>query len=88
MSGSVKVMGIVNVTPDSFSDGGRFLVLKWPSGTVRRQVLVATQWFGELRARVGGLRFSIEDVSSARQQVRDRRRAAAPIGRNARRSRL
>ena len=25
MSGSVKVMGIVNVTPDSFSDGGRFL---------------------------------------------------------------
>lgn len=25
MSGSVKVMGIVNVTPDSFSDGGRYL---------------------------------------------------------------
>ncbi|WP_293407342.1 dihydropteroate synthase [Phenylobacterium sp.] len=25
MPGSVKVMGIVNVTPDSFSDGGRFL---------------------------------------------------------------
>lgn len=25
MSGLVKVMGIVNVTPDSFSDGGRFL---------------------------------------------------------------
>lgn len=25
MSGTVKVMGIVNVTPDSFSDGGRFL---------------------------------------------------------------
>ena len=25
MPGSAKVMGIVNVTPDSFSDGGRFL---------------------------------------------------------------
>ncbi len=26
MSNHVKVMGVVNVTPDSFSDGGRFLV--------------------------------------------------------------
>ena len=26
MSNRVKVMGVVNVTPDSFSDGGKFLV--------------------------------------------------------------
>lgn len=26
MSNHVKVMGVVNVTPDSFSDGGQFLV--------------------------------------------------------------
>jgi serine/threonine-protein kinase len=39
-----------DVTPD----GGRFVLLKWPAGVVRRRVLVATHWFDELRARVDG----------------------------------
>ena len=33
-------------------DGERFVLLKWPAGVVRRQLLVATHWFDELRARV------------------------------------
>jgi len=41
-----------DVTPD----GERFAFLKWPTGTVRRQVVVATHWFDELRARVAGQR--------------------------------
>ncbi|MDX2120810.1 MAG: protein kinase [Gemmatimonadota bacterium] len=39
-----------DVTPD----GERFLLLKWPSGNQRRQVVVTTHWFEELRARVNG----------------------------------
>jgi serine/threonine-protein kinase len=39
-----------DVTPD----GERFLLLKWPTGSVRRQVVVTTGWFDELRARVAG----------------------------------
>jgi serine/threonine-protein kinase len=39
-----------DVTPD----GQRLLLLKWPTGDVRRRVLVATHWFDELRARVAG----------------------------------
>ena len=39
---------------DVSSDGERFLLLKWPVGAVRRQVIVATHWFDELRARVDG----------------------------------
>jgi serine/threonine-protein kinase len=39
-----------DVTPD----GGRFVLLKWPAGVVRRRVLVATHWFDELRAHFSG----------------------------------
>jgi serine/threonine-protein kinase len=39
-----------DVTPD----GGRFVLLKWPAGVVRRRVLVATHWFDELRAHFEG----------------------------------
>ena len=34
-SGGCKVMGILNVTPDSFSDGGRYVGVE---GAVRRGV--------------------------------------------------
>ena len=37
-----------DVTPD----GQRFLLLKWPAGDVRRQVLVTTGWWPELKALV------------------------------------
>lgn len=39
-----------DVTPD----GQRFLLLRRPSGTVPRQVVVVTGWWQELRARMGG----------------------------------
>jgi len=39
-----------DVTPD----GERFLLLRWPTGDVRRQVVITTHWFDELRARVEG----------------------------------
>ncbi len=39
-----------DVTPD----GERFLLLKWPAGNLRRQVVVSTHWFDDLRARVDG----------------------------------
>ena len=38
MSGQVKVMGIVNVTPDSFSDGGRFLAPRAALAHARRLI--------------------------------------------------
>jgi Tol biopolymer transport system component len=41
---------------DATPDGQRLLLLKWPTGEVRRRVLVATRWFDELRGRVAGQR--------------------------------
>jgi eukaryotic-like serine/threonine-protein kinase len=40
-------------TYDVSPDGERFLMLKWPTGEVRRRVLVTTGWWPELRALVG-----------------------------------
>ena len=40
---------------DVTADGERVLMRKWPSGNLRRQVVVTTNWFEELRARVDGL---------------------------------
>jgi hypothetical protein len=37
---------------DVSPDGERFLMLKWPTGTIRRRALVTTGWWPELRARV------------------------------------
>jgi len=37
---------------DVTADGERFLLLKWPAGNNQRHVLVTTDWFPELRARV------------------------------------
>ncbi len=39
-------------TYDVTPDGQRFLMLKWPDDGVRRQVLVTTGWWPELRVRV------------------------------------
>lgn len=41
-----------DVTPD----GERFVLLKWPAGVVRRQVVVATRWFDELRSHFAARR--------------------------------